>query len=818
MIRELKVVLRKLGNNPGFTLVAVLTLALGIGANAAIFSVVHGVMLKPLPYPDAEELYGLWHSAPGLGIPEFEQSNTTYTLYRELSQSFQEIGMSDGDFSMSLTSEGEPVRIESAGATASLFDVLGVKPYLGRTFTEDEDDTGAPDVVILGYRLWRGRFGGAPDILGRKITLNGTPWEVIGVMPDGFSYPGEDTQLWVPHVIDRADLGKANFSFEALGRLKPGIRVEAVDQELTQILKRMPDVYPGEISARMIEEAQITAHVNPLLEDIVGDVSQVLWILFGTVGGVLLIACANVANLFLVRAEGKQRELALRSALGASRTDLMKYFLTESFLLAGLGGVLGLALSYAGTRALIATSPENVPRLGEVGLHPSVLAFTAAITLLAGLLFGLIPLVRYRQPNLTRGINEGSLRAGSGRETHRMRSVLVGVQVAFALVLLVMSGLMARSFWELRGVHPGFRKDHLLVVRLSLPRANYPESTDAASFYSRLMDRLATLPGVRGVGGVNNFPMTDGQSNNGVVLEDYPLEPDELPPLARTNYASAGYFETVGIPLLEGRTFERRDHEEVSGAVVISKSLAERHWPGQSVIGRRLVPGLPDSSGGKWYSIVGVVDDVRDDGLEQDPTPMIYYPLVGFGGKYDDWSIRTMSVVMRTDSEPSSLSGPAREAIWALDPRLPLISIRTGEAIVSRSMARTSYTMILLGIAAGVALFLGSIGIYGVVSYIVSQRTREIGVRMALGAARRDVSRMVVRQGLTMALVGVAAGVALAIAATRWIATLLYGVSETDPLTFVAVSMALLAVTALASYLPARRAASVSPLRSLRYE
>jgi predicted permease len=312
--------------------------------------------------------------------------------------------------------------------------------------------------------------------------------------------------------------------------------------------------------------------------------------------------------------------------------------------------------------------------------------------------------------------------------------------------------------------------------------------------------------------------MTDGQSNNGVVLEDFPLEPDELPPLARTNYASPGYFETAGIALLEGRTFERRDHEELTGAVVISRSFAERHWPGQSVIGRRLLPGLPDPSAVKWYSIVGIVDDVRDDGLDQGPTPMVYYPLVGLGGEYGDWSIRTMSVVVRSDPAPSSLAGPAREAIWALDPNLPLISIRTAEEIVSRSMARTSYTMTLLGIAAGVALFLGAIGIYGVVSYVVSQRTREIGVRMALGAARRDVSRMIVRHGLTMAAAGVVVGVALGIVASRWIASLLYGVSETDPVTFATVSLALLAVTALASYLPARRAASVDPLRSLRYE
>lgn len=815
--KELGVIGRKLLRSAGFTAIAVLTLALGIGANTALFSVVHGVLLKPLPFQNADELYGLWHTAHGIGIPQVEQSNTTYTVYRDLSQSFEEIGLTQSDFSMNLTEVGEPVRVSVATATASLFEVLGVPAHLGRTFAEEEDDPGQPQVAILSFGLWRGRFGGEANILGRTLRLNGTPWEVVGVMPEGFTYPGESTELWIPHVIEPDELGRANFSYDAVGRLKPGVTVESANTELAVLLRRMPEIYPGEITAGLLESAQITPYITPLLKDVVGDVSQVLWILLGTVSFVLLIACANVANLFLVRAEGRQRELALRTALGASRGDVLQYFLTESVLLATLGGIAGTGLAYLGLRGLIAMSPDNIPRLGEVGLHPQVLLFTAMVSLLSGFVFGIIPVLRYRRPNILSAINEGSLRSSSGRETHRARNGLVVVQVALALVLLIGSGLMARSFWELRNVQPGFEKDGLLTLRLSLPRAEYPEPTDAARFYERLMEELATLPGVERVGAISNLPMTDRQSNNGVVLEDLPLQPDDVPPVVRTNWAAPGYFETMGIPLHEGRTFEPRDHQQRTGAAIVSANFAKQFWPHGSAIGKRLMPGLPDQEP-QWFTIVGVVGDVRDDGLSQDPPTMIYYPVVGIGGEYGDWTIRTMSVAMRGDIEPTTIIGAARKVLWDLDASLPVIGIRTGDAIVSQSMARTSYTMILLGIASGVALLLGAVGIYGVISYIVSQRTRELGIRLALGAQRGEVSRMVIRQGLGLALIGVSLGVVLALFATRLMSALLFGVSGTDPLTFVGLSLFLVGIAIAASYLPARRAARVNPVEALRYE
>lgn len=814
---ELSLVWRKLLRAPSFSAVAVLTLALGIGASTAIFSVVHGVLLKPLPYPESERLYGLWHSAPGVGFDQVQQSDTTYTVYHDLAQSFADVGLSEGPYWMNLTGVGEPTQVDVAEATASLFRTLRVRASIGRTFDETEDDPGAPQVAILSESFWRSRFGGDRGIVGRTIELNGTPWDVVGVMEEGFSYPGETTAIWIPHVIDPKDLGKVNFSQEGIGRLKPGVSVASANEELNRLLRRLPEIYPGEFTLAILDQAKLTAHLNPLMEDVVGDVSRVLWVLLGTVSVVLLIACANVANLFLVRAEGRQRELGLRVALGANRRDLVRHFLAESLVLAAMAGIVGLGIAFAALKALLAVSPESIPRLREVGLHPVVLLYAAAISLAAGLVFGLIPVVRYRRPNLVRAIQEGSLRTSSGRETHVVRSALVVAQVALALVLLVGSGLMARSFWSLRRVNPGWVADDLLTVRLSLPRASYGSPDDAARFYGDLMERLRALPGVSRVGAIRNFPMGGSTSNNGMTLEDFPVPEGELPPVVRTNWAAQGYFEAMGIPLEEGRTLERRDHEERTGAVVVSRSLAETFWRGKSPLGKRLMPGLPRETT-HWYTVVGVVSDVHDDGLEKPVNPMLYYPVVGFGGENDDWSMRSMTLCLRSTVSPASLSTAVRDTVWSLDSNLPLISIRTGRELLSRSLARTTYTMMLLAIAAAVALFLGTVGIYGVISYIVGQRTREIGVRIALGAARSDVTRMVVRQGLTMTLLGVALGMLVAVAATRLMTSLLFGVDSTDPATFASVSAFLAAIATLASYLPARRAAAIEPIQALHYD
>ena len=509
--REFRQILRKLIRTPGFSIVAVLTLAVGIGANTAIFSVVDAVLLSPLPYPESDRLVGLWHTAPGLDLPQFEQSNTTYTLYSERAQSFDEIGLA-GRTGHTLTGSGDPVRLISATATASLFRVLGLAPLRGRTFSEDEDDPGGPNVVVLSQELWTDRFGADESLLGRTITLDNEAFEVIGVMPPGMDFPYAETALWTPHVISPEDLGESNFSHWGLGRLKPGVTVAAATAELSQILPLLPEVYPGQITAGMMKDAQFGVIIRPLKEDVVGDVGQMLWILLGTVTFVLLIACANVANLFLVRAEGRQREMAVRTAMGAGRGDLVRAYLTESTILSLVGGTLGIVLALFGVKSLVAMGPENLPRIGEIGIHGSVLLFTGAVSLLAGFLFGAVPAWKYGRPNLTLSLKEGGRGGSLGKERHRANNSLVAAQVALALMLLVGSGLMARSFFELNRVDPGFDADHLLTLNLALIPNEIQTADQSAAFFQQVLDNIAALPGVVETGASTSLPLDGGWS------------------------------------------------------------------------------------------------------------------------------------------------------------------------------------------------------------------------------------------------------------------------------------------------------------------
>ncbi|MDB4324837.1 ABC transporter permease [bacterium] len=817
MLQPLRSLLRRLGQTPGFTLIAVLTLAIGIGANSAIFSVVEGVLLRPLPFAEPDRLVALRHAGPGIGIPDFEQSTTTYTVYRDEADSLSSAALYT-DFTMNLTGVGEPTHVEVVSTTASLFEVLQRGPALGRPLIGDDEQGEGARVVVLSDALWRSRFGAAPDIVGRTMQLSGNVWEVVGVMPPRFEFPRAGIDLWVPFVIDPESLGRINFSYEAVARLAPGATVASAELELNRLLAEIPDRYPGEFTHRLLEDVRMSAVVWPLREYRVGEIGNILWLLLGTVGFILLIACANVANLFLVRAEGRQREVALRTALGAGFGDTVRYFLAESLVLSLTGGALGLGLAWVGVRTLIGLSPMDIPRAAEVGLNPTVLAFTAAISLLAGVAFGLFPIVRYGRDNLALALKSGGRGGSADRGTHRVRKLLAASQVALALVLLVGAGLMARSFIALKQVEPGFDPDGLLVFRVSLPGESYPGAHDTANFIQRLLEELEGLPGVTSVGAISNLPMTDGQSNNGAIPEGMPIAADELPPIARTNYAAPGYFKTVGIPLLEGRPFDRRDHENETAVMLISAELAQRFWPGESAIGKRLAPGLPDDDEPEWFTVVGVVGDVRDDGPTQPVAPMVYYPLVGRPDGNADWTVRTVTVAVKTSGDPSSLSRQVTATLRSLDRGLPIAGLRSANRVVESAMAPTAFTMLLLSIAAAVAMLLGSIGIYGVVSYVVSQRTREIGVRMALGADRGRVGRMIVGGALAIAAAGVGVGLVAAVALTRLMTTVLFGVKATDPATFVIVVGVLMGVTALASYLPARRAASIQPTEALRYE
>jgi predicted permease len=662
--------------------------------------------------------------------------------------------------------------------------------------------------------LWRGRYGSDPDILGRTLNLDDTTWEIIGVMPPVFTFPGEHTQLWMPHRIDPATLGQTNFRYGVIGRLKPGISLDGAKADLDRVLTRLPEFSPGELTAEAMENAQFAAIVNTMLDDVVGEVRQTLWILLGTVGFILLIACANVANLFLVRAEGRRREVALRSALGAGRLHMVRYFLTESIILGVLGGILGLGLAHGGIRILLALGP-NIPRLNEVGIDGWALAFNAIVSIAAGLVFAMVPIAKYGQLNLNSTLKDGGRGASTGLETSTIRNGLVVSQIALALVLLVGSGLMALSFWQLKNVNPGFSSEGVLTARLSLPPTKYGDADVTAGFYEQLLEKIRELPGVLSAGAVTNFPMTDRQNNEGLVIEDFPEMPGELPPIARTNFATPGYFEAAGIPVQRGRAFER--HFDERGAVV-SAAFEEHYWPGQSALGKRLAQRDGVRDGVRWYTVVGVVGDVRDDDLSTAVPDMVYFPPVTYNRDGEARTAQTMTIAVRTGGSPTAVANAVRQAVWAMDPNLPVANVRTAADIVSSSTKRTTFTLLLLGLAAIVALLLGAVGIYGVISYLVSQRTQEIGVRMALGADRSTVSSMVVRHGVLISLAGIAIGLLGSWALTRLMESMLFGVSATDPLVFLGVAAFVLTVSALASYIPARRAARVNPIEALRHQ
>ncbi len=808
---------RELSRHPGFLLVAVVTLAVGIGANAAIFSVVNAVLIRPLPFSEPERLVGVWHTAPGLKMDQFELSDGSYVLYRANNKVLEDLGIFR-EGSVTLTGGETPERVDASGATAALFDVLRVKPRLGRGIQAADEKPGAEKVAVISDKLWRDRFGGDSKAVGSLLKVDGVSTRVVGVMPPDFRFPEAGTALWLPMTIDPAKLEAGNFNYTAIGRLRPGVTPKQAERDLSALVARIAEAYPDSgISRGMLESAKLAVLVHPLRDDVVGEVQRILWLLLGSVGCILLIACANVANLFLVRAEGRQREVAVRTALGASRGAVFRLFVGESLALALIGGLLGLGLAAAGVRLLVSLRPEGIPRLEEIGVDGTVLAFTFLLSLFAGLLCGGFAALRYGAPELVPALKEGGRGGTAGRGRHRARNVLVVIQMALALVLLVGSALMVKSFWRLRSVDPGLDPEGVLTVRLDLPEAGYEDAFANARFVQQLLEKVRALPEVVSAGTVTDLPLSGSDSNSGYSFEDFPLGPDQVPPILGTRFVSPGYFETMGIPLIEGRTFERIDPAKRSNEVVVSEALARRFWPNQSALGKRLAQGLPDKA--MWHTIVGVVGSVRDHGLDEKPWPSVYFPVLRLGMTGEgEWVPRSFYLAVKGRIDPASLTASVRRAVWSLDPNLPLTQVRPMTEVVSRSMARTSFTMLLLVIAAAVALLLGSVGIYGVISYVVSQRTREIGVRMALGAARTDISRMVLREGAVITLIGIGLGIAAALAVTRLMLALLFDVSPTDPVTFAVVPVMLAAVALLASWMPARRAAAVEPLEAIRYE
>lgn len=806
--------LRGLFRVPTFTAICVLTLAVGIAATTVIFSIVSAVLLTPLPYSEAERLVSLWHAAPGLGFDKLSQSSGTYLLYRERSRSFEDIALYRSS-QVNVTGDGTPERLPAGVITPSLFPVLRVKPSFGRVFVAEDGRPGAAPAVLLSDRLWRRRFAADPGVLGRQVRINGVPRAIIGVMPAGFDFPRPDAELWLPLQIDPAQPLLGDFTASGLARLRPGITSAAAQTELNQLLASLEQIFPGDEVAAGLLQGGFRVSVRPLREDLVGDVSQVLWILLGAVGFILLIACANVSNLMIVRGDGRRRETAVHSALGATPRRLIGSVLLESLLLAAAAGVLGLLLGAGGVRLLLKLRPLGLPRLEEIDIDGRVLLFTAAAAILSSLLAGLFPALRsLLKGDLTLELKTGGTRTTSGHAQRRMRKFLVGLQVGLVLVLLTGSGLMLRSFLRLSALDPGFATEDVLTFGLSLPEQDFPDDTAAAGLLDRVVERLAALPEVRSAGVASTLPLSGSSQGAGYLIENVPLPAETPQPFLWHVYASEGYFKALGIPLLAGRTLTRADQEHRADVVVVNQALARHFWPRGNAIGKRLRPGEAEGESGPWYTIVGIVGNVRNRGLAMAPDEIVYYPLLG--PVPNAWTVRQAHVVLRTRVPPESLASEVRRAFWSVDPNLPVSGMQTMDQTLHRSQARMLYSVLMFALATAVAIILAAVGIYSFVSYVVGQRTAEFGVRMALGAQARDIRWLVLRESLAVALAGVLVGFVSAVALTRWLTSLLFEISPLDPLTFMLMPLLLLVLVLLSSVLPAERAARVDPAKALQ--
>ncbi len=803
LFADLRFAARRCWKQPGFSATAVLTLALGIGASTAIFSVVYGVLLKPLPYPESGRLVSLRHLAAGPNLNERNNAPATYFTYRDNQRAFEDLGVWESN-QVSITGRGDPERVEALSVTDGTLPLLRVRPLLGRLFGRDDDAPGSPLRVILTHGYWQRKFGGAHDVLGQPLDIDGTPAEIIGVLPASFGFLRTSPAVLLPQRLDRADAA-SGFDFEVLARLRPGVTLAEASADVARMIPMLP---PG--FTDVFGEHDLRPFVLPLARQVVGDVGRILWILLGTVAIVLLIACANVANLFLVRAEGRQQELAVRAALGASGGRIARTLLSESLLLALAGGVVGLLFAQAGIGVLRRLAPATLPRVDEIAIYPVVLLFTLAISLLTGLLFGLLPVLRFATLDATM-LKEGGRSASDGPGRHRARHTLVVAEVALALVLLVVSGLMIRTFVAMRQVHPGFvRSEEVQTFRIGVPEAMVADPERMARTHEQIAERLRQIPGVVSVGLSSSITMDGEDNGNPIVVEEFPVAEGTLAPLRRFKSFAPEYFETMGIPLVAGRPITWAEVYQQRPVIVVSEPLAREYWKTpQGALGKRI---RGDYEGAPWREIVGVVGPERDDGLNQPATPIVYWPLLN-----ESYQRETMAYAVRSSrvGTPGFLRELER-GVWSVNPDLPLSAVQTLDEIQSRSMGQTSFAMVMLAIAGGVALLLGVVGVYGVIAYIAAQRTRETGIRIALGAQTGDVRRMFLRHGVRLTAIGIALGVLAALLLTRVMSALLFGVGPTDPMTYVAGSGVVAAVALLATYLPARRASRVDPIVALR--
>jgi putative ABC transport system permease protein len=812
--------LRRLIKSPAFSLTALITIGAAIGANALIFSVVNGVILKPLPFAQPETLVGVWHTAPGLiasGDP-LNQSPATYFTYRD-NKVFDDIGMWDNG-AVTITGRGEPERVDVLFVTDGTLPVVGVRPALGRTFTPADDAPGSAETVIVSHTYWQRALGGNAAAIGQSVIVDGRPREVIGVLPEGFRFLRHNPELLLPLRFNRAEISIGNFSFQAVARLKPGSTIEQANANMARLLPNIPDNFklPPGFSRQMYDDIKIGPLVRPLSADVIGDIGNVLWILLGTVVIVLLVACANVANLFLVRAEGRQQELAVRTALGASRSQVVASLMSEAMAISALGGALGLAFAYGGIKLLVALNPARLPRLEEVAIDPVVLAFTLAISLISGLLFGLIPIVKYANPNLGNALKEGGRGSSEGRERHRARNTLVVAQVAMAMVLLVGSGLMIRTFVAMRDIAPGFTEpEQVLTFRVSIPTSIAAEPPQVVQMHEQILRRIESLPGITAASLSSSVTMDGNDSNDPIFREDTPAPEGQMPPLRRFKWVPANYFATIGNPIKAGRDFTWAEAHGAAPVAIITEKLAREFYGSPAAaIGQR-IKNQPKSP---WREIVGVVGDEYDDGVTRGATTIVYWPMM----TKDFWqegfqTQRSMAYVIRTPRlNESGFLREVQQAVWSINPNLPLARVQTLGEIYDESMAETSFALVILGIAAAVTLLLGLVGIYGVIAYIVLQRRREVGIRMALGAPGGEVQRMFVVRGLMLAGIGLVVGLAASAALMQLMSALLFGVDPLDPVTYAAVAAGIGVVASVATWLPARHATKIDPMLALRSE
>ena len=806
LLQDLRYAFRQLRRNPGFTAMAVLTLALGVGANSAIFSVVNGVLLRSLPFAQPDRVVQLYtdyaqddHTYP-LSAPDFMSFHEEADVFRDVA--------AYAPSEQTLTGDGDPRRVGTAIVSADFFGLMGVTPALGRAFRPEENQAGRTNVAVLSHDFWQSHFGGDASVLGRTITLNGNPREVVGVLPAGFDFPA-DQDVYYPLTYNSTYSsttaeGRRGEFLAVVARLEPGVSMERAEAAVSALSDRLRREFPGTNGA-------IRIAMVPLSDQLLGDVRTPLLVLLGAVGLVLLIACANVANLLLSRAAAREGELAVRTAVGARRGRLITQLLTESLILGLIGGAVGLLLAYAGTEALLALRPEGIPRLDEVGIDGAVLAYTAAIALFTGLVFGLIPAIQVTRGDLTSSLKEGGRGALAGRRGNRVRGGLIVAEMALAVMLLVGAGLLIRSFIELTAVDPGFRTEQVMAFDLALPASSYGGAAAERQFFDRLLDRVRALPGVQSASAVSDLPLTGASTIYGFRIQGrQPPPPGEVQDIV-VKVATPGYFRTLGIPLRGGRTLEERDHAESTPVAVLNEAAASRFFPAVNPVGQRLTFGAPAGEEPTWIEVVGVVGNTPQYGLDQDVRPELYLA-------NDQFSSSAMTVTLGTAGDPLRLASAIRREVRALDADLPIEDIRTLGSVVTQSVAQPRFYMALLSIFAAVALVLSAIGIFGVMSYTVAQRTREIGIRMALGADPRKVLSLVVRRALLLALGGTVLGLLGAVALTRILETLLYGIAPTDVATYASVPLVLLAVAGLASWIPARAATRVDPIIALRQD